>query len=343
MTLPGPDQETDTRALELRLWLEGCFGPCRNFRAISGDASFRRYFRFEAASGRTIIGVDAPPDKEDSSTFLKVAEALAAAGVRIPTVFRADLGHGWLALEDLGDVLLLQVLNTASVEVWYDRALAMLHDIARASLPAGWPRYGAEKLQQEMGLFGDWLLEEHLAWRWRTRERQLWQETVDALTGLALDQPLVCVHRDYHSRNLMCLEDGSLATLDFQDAVRGPVTYDAVSLLKDCYVKWPQEKVDAWLLHYRDALAASGMAMPSGDEWLFWSDTMGMQRHLKAAGIFARLWHRDGKAGYLADVPRTLSYLVDAGRRHDAFRTFGAWIADDVLPRFLERHPEWSA
>ncbi len=328
--------QTDARLGLLCQWIEQTLGSVTRVTAISGDASFRRYFRFVLSSGQRVIGVDAPPEHEDVQAFVKVQQLLKNLDVRVPDLYAGDVMQGFLALEDLGDATLFSVLSEDNVHHWYELALRMAALMASARPDQALPPYDITLLDREMQLFIDWLPERHLELRLSYREKNWLYGHFERLKQVIAVQTVGLVHRDFHARNLMVVDHKTLATIDFQDAVIGPVTYDLVSLIKDCYVQWPQTLRDRWCGAFREQLKAKGVTVPGQEEFLYWTDTMGIQRHLKAAGIFARLWHRDGKPGYLKDIPRTLSYIEQAGARHDAWRALGEWIQDVVQPRLAE-------
>ncbi|WP_428608540.1 aminoglycoside phosphotransferase family protein [Sedimenticola sp.] len=299
----------------------------------SDDASFRRYFRVTLPDGTTRIAMDAPPEREDCAPFLRIAEQLSAVGLHVPEIHAADTELGFILLEDLGSVHYLDRLNDVSADRLYGDALAALAIIQSVGPRQGLPTYDTEMLQREMALFPDWLLGRHLGLALSEQEQSALGDVFGLLVASALEQPRVCVHRDYHSRNLLVCRSPSPGILDFQDAVVGPVTYDLVSLLKDCYVAWPTERVQAWAMGYFELAVQSGI-LSSADEGRFlrWFDLMGVQRHLKASGIFARLNHRDGKPGYLADIPRTLGYIVEVANRYPELTALGELIERRVLP-----------
>lgn len=315
-------------------WLtHSCKIPDFTLKPASGDASFRRYFRVFPASGETCIVMDAPPPQEDCRPFVEIEQKLRSAGVHVPAIYEQDLEQGFLLLEDLGDQLYLPLLNEQTVDRLYGDALSALM-IMQACVDAGdLPLYDRELLMQEMALFSDWLLDTHLQLSLTEQERQVVGDAFTLLADSALSQPQVFVHRDYHSRNLMLGSSPVPGVIDFQDAVSGPITYDLVSLLRDCYIKWPADRVDEWAMGYYELCVQSGLLTQAHEsEFLNWFDLMGAQRHLKAAGIFARLNHRDGKSGYLQDIPRTLSYIVDVGKRRESLAPLGAFIEGRVLP-----------
>jgi len=317
-------------------WCEAVTGHAQAaLQPVSGDASFRRYFR--ASDGRqSVIAVDAPPNAEPLRPFVQIAEAYAAQGINVPEVFAFDEAKGFMLLSDLGSTLLLSKLSEQNATLYYQQAIKILPDIMRVTRvnDQPLPAYDEALLRREMALCSEWLFDQHLGITLTPAEQQLWQRTTDYLCQQALQQPQVGVHRDYHSRNLMVCDDGRLGVIDFQDAVRGPITYDLVSLVRDCYVAWPAARVTEWITFAYDELRRTEQlaATVSLAEFTQWADCMGAQRHLKAAGIFARLYHRDGKDGYLNDIPRTLNYIVTVARANPPLAEFGTWLAQRVIP-----------
>ena len=296
---------------------------------ISGDASFRKYYR---AANR--IWVDAPPATEKNREFIANSAALLNAGITAPLVLQYEMENGFLCVSDLGDRSLLSCLSDSSVTAWYTKALQLLPQLTQVQLDL--PVFDAEFMTRENAIFPEWLLEKHLQLELSAEEKTLLAETFALLTENNLQQPQVVMHRDFHSRNLMVSEAGSLAVIDFQDMVLGPLTYDAVSLLKDCYCRWPDPVIAqgaeyAWQLYVDTGVLSAGTSLPQFMQWL---DLTGMQRHLKAAGIFARLHHRDGKSGYLKDIPRTLSYVSDVAAQYPQLAAFSGWLQQRVLPAF---------
>ena len=298
----------------------------------SADASFRRYFRVATVSGETFIVMDAPPEKEDCRPFVVVAQAMADFGVHVPRVLELDLERGLMLLDDLGNEQYLQALSADNVDHLYGDAIDTLVRLQRRGPVENspLPPYDRELLMAEMALFSEWLLGRHLG------EPALGDgldEVFQWLADRALEQPRVWVHRDYHSRNLMVVEQNNPGVLDFQDAVIGPLTYDLVSLLKDCYISWPRPRVVAWVARYFDRARAAGLGGGVDfEQLLVWFDLMGVQRHLKAAGIFARLNHRDGKPGYLKDIPRTLGYVAEVCAMQPRLAPLGI-VVERVLSR----------
>lgn len=322
------DKHENARFAQLSRWLDHVLPEHTELEPASGDASFRRYFRLFSGS-RSWIVMDAPPEQEDCAPFIDVCERLAAAGLRVPGVFQHDLTQGFLLLDDLGEQTFLAALSPANAPVAYRRAIAALVRLQGADA-TGLPDYDAALLRRELDLFSHWYLGVHRGRELSGAERRGWDEVCAALVASALAQPRCFVHRDYHSRNLMWAPEGDLGILDFQDAVQGPVSYDLVSLLRDCYVDWPAEQQQAWVADYHRQAAAAGIALPGLERFQRDFDWMGVQRHLKAIGIFARLNHRDGKSGYLADIPRTLGYVRHVAAIYPELSLLRQW-ADECL------------
>ena len=325
----------DQRYRALLEWLETILPATPDaVTPVAGDASFRRYFRIQIGD-ETHVAMDAPPEKEGSDAFLALARHWHRYGLHVPAVLETDLAQGFLLLEDLGDELYLNRLHDeATADILYGDALeALIHIQPRSSPPDySQPDYDTALLEREMQLFPDWLLERKLALHLSSQEKAMLQTTFHTLIESALAQPRVTVHRDYHSRNLLVTDSNSPGIIDFQDAVNGPITYDPVSLLKDCYIRWPDEAVDRWLEQFREAAERAGLHHADSATFRQWFELMGIQRHLKAAGIFARLDVRDGKAGYLADIPRVLDYMVSAAYRQPALAHFAGWLEERVVP-----------
>lgn len=325
----------DRRVAELGDWLESAGIAGAALVPASEDASFRRYFRVHTSDGSRIV-MDAPPDREDSGPFVEIAGYLERVGVNAPRVLASDLARGFLLLTDLGSLPYLTELerNPASADRLYGDALDALSRIQEHGrvFQHKLPPYGEQLLTFELSLFRDWLCGRHLGIELTGEHEAAWEECCALLLGNALEQPRVFVHRDYHSRNLMVTGQNNPGILDFQDAVEGPLTYDVVSLLKDCYVRWPAERVRAWVLGWFSRIDRSLSGGMSDDELLRRFELMGVQRHLKAAGIFARLCHRDGKAAYLGDVPRTLGYIVEVAPRYPELAFLAALIEKEILP-----------
>ena len=284
--------------------------------------------------------MDAPPEQEDCKPFIRVAGYLEAMSLNAPQILEMNLDDGFLLLSDLGTTQYLQKLqdDPESSKALYADALLALSKMQTegAAFQSLLPPYDDTLLRFELSLFHDWLCEKHLGIEFSDEDETSWKATCDMLVANALDQPQVFVHRDYHSRNLMVTSENNPGILDFQDAVEGPLTYDLVSLLKDCYVRWPEEQVREWA---RDFYAASDSSIQDQldvGQFMRYFELMGVQRHLKAAGIFARLNYRDGKAAYMGDVPRTLGYIIELGSRYEALGFLAQLIGERCLPTLQE-------
>ena len=327
---------TDPRLAELQRWAEGIDAISgADLTPASGDASFRRYFRLRKDTESFIV-MDAPPGKEDCLPFIRVAGYLEAMQLNAPRIMEADLDKGFLLLTDLGSTQYLDRLNAdrSSAGELYDDALAALAVMQSrgGAFQSHLPPYDDALLRIEVSLFHDWLCGTHLQIEFNDDDETEWQSLCDLLVSNALDQPQVFVHRDYHSRNLMATSDNNPGILDIQDAVEGPLTYDLVSLLKDCYIQWPSEQVCQRVSDYHSQLDASLLGSIDQAGFLRYFELMGVQRHIKAAGIFARLNHRDGKPGYMRDVPRALSYIVELLPRYDELGFLVELINKRCLP-----------
>ena len=312
--------QPDSRLALLTDWLAACLpGAAFDIAPASSDASFRRYFRITLPT-RTVIAMDAPPPQEDCRPFVNVARLLRAAGVNAPAVLEQDLERGFLLLSDLGSTTYLAALDRGSAAQLYGDARAALIRMQVNAPAAGLPRYDRALLQRELDLFPDWYAAKHVERAWTEAERAPWQRSCAALLANNLAQPVAFVHRDYHSRNLMVCDDNP-GVLDFQDAVQGPLTYDLVSLLKDAYIQWDEEFVLDQVARYWEAARRAGLPVRA-DFAEFYRDFewMGVQRQLKVLGIFARLFHRDGKSAYLDDMPRVASGLRTACERYAQLR-----------------------
>ena len=273
----------------------------------SMDAGFRSYWRVQTADGSRIV-MDSPPDKEDVRPWLHVRDLLEAGGVRVPRVLAQDVEAGFLLLEDLGADTYLHVINGDNADTLFDDAVTQLLHIQAIAPPADLPAFDEELLARELRLFDEWFCGHHLGLALNCGDMDTLDGAYRVLIDAALAQPQVLVHRDFMPRNLMPAADGP-AVLDFQDAVHGPIAYDAMSLFKDAFLSWPDARVDAWLDRYHARAVEAGLPVPGLARFRRDADLIGVQRHLKIIGIFARLNHRDGKPKYLADVPRFFVYL----------------------------------
>ena len=322
---------SDLRLQQLQQWAEQALQQAIRIEVVSGDASFRRYFRISSDT-QVWIAMDAPPEKENSKPFVEIAQQLERKNVHVPHIQALDLERGFMLLEDLGDVQMLDKLtkngapNPAMAEPHYADALRALLHIQTHVDGSKLAVYDRALLSREMALFTDWLLGTHLSIELSPADKNILQLSFNALIASALEQPQVFVHRDYHSRNLMVLADNSPGIIDFQDAVYGPITYDLVSLLRDCYIAWPRAQVHSWVANYHNEALLNGLCSCDLPTFQRWFDFMGVQRHLKAIGIFARLNHRDSKPGYLQDIPRTLTYIETVCVEYEVLKPLGTLL-----------------
>jgi len=336
--------ENDARLALLQGWLARDLGlrPER-IEPASSDASFRRYFRVTIARSTRIV-MDAPPQSEDVRPYLRVTALLEPLGIHVPHVYEADVDRGFVLLEDLGSTHYLSRLGGGGDprQLYGDALQALAHIQLRGAAAAEQlPPYDRAPLARELALMPEWFLERHLALELTDEERGMIAAAWEFLIGEALSQPEVFVHRDFHSRNLMVVGERNPGVLDFQDALRGPIGYDLVSLLKDCYVSWPRERVLEWVSGYRALLQSRGGRVGAGPaQFLRWFDLIGAQRHIKVLGIFARLWYRDGKPGYLPDLELTLDYVRETCRLYPELAALSDFLERRVapeLPRANER------
>jgi hypothetical protein len=328
---------SDSRLALLRQWVAEDLGFAgAHIEPASADASFRRYFRLIRGADSYIV-MDAPPEKETVAPFVGVAQSLLGIGLNVPVILARDPERGLLLLSDLGKrQYLTDLLAGRDVERLYDDALDALVRLQTRGTQAArsLPPYDRAALIREMDLLPEWFLGRHLGQPPTSAERAMLDRLFETLAQSALAQPAVFVHRDYHSRNLLVTDEDNPGILDFQDAVRGAATYDVVSLLKDCYIAWPRERVIGWLLRFRERLKRAGLDLGADEELIRRFDLMGLQRHIKVLGIFARLFYRDGKPGYLEDLPRVLAYAREAAALYPETAEFARYIAEHIDPGF---------
>lgn len=306
------------RQQELQAWVAAALKlAAASLEPASSDASFRSYFR-TSAGGRSYVVMDAPPSQGDCRPFLRVAGLFKEAGVHVPAVLAEDLQRGFLLLEDMGRQTYLDVLDEGNADRLFGDAIAALILWQRATRNGELPPYDRAFIHRELMLFPEWYVTRHLKLELTAMDMLALQDTFKLLEDSALAQPQVFMHRDYMPRNLMVSEPNP-GVLDFQDAVMGPITYDITSLFRDAFVSWPEARVKDWRLKYRDAARHAGLPLPGVQEFERASDWMGMQRHLKVLGIFARINYRDGKPQYLQDIPRFLNYLREVGHLYKEF------------------------
>lgn len=316
---------TDIRLSQLKQWLTTLGQPQGllpdTLTPASSDASFRRYFRLLSESGSTYIVMDAPPDREDTEPFVKVAKLLEQAKVNAPRVLQASPSEGFLLLSDLGNTTYLSALSAKTAPKLYLDASKALVQMQLQNVEGLIPAYNKELLTAELMLFPQWYLEKHLQIQLSDQEAKALIQVFEVILSNNLGQPQVFVHRDYHSRNLMVTTENNPGVLDFQDAVIGPITYDLVSLYRDAYIEWEEAQQMDWVIRYWDLARQAGLPV-NQDFGEFYKDFewMGLQRHLKVLGIFARLYHRDGKDGYLKDIPLVLKYTRKVAERYADFK-----------------------
>ena len=317
MTHTTPSSSREAERLD---WARAALGdPRAPLERASMDAGFRSYWRSSGSGGSRIV-MDSPPGLEDVRPWLRIRDLLEGGGVRVPRVLARDIDRGFLLLEDLGTQTLLQVLDDDNADAQFEGAIGQLLRLQAIAPPSGLPAYDEALLARELRLFDAWFLGTHLGIALDCGAMEVLDGAYRRLVDAALAQPRVLVHRDFMPRNLMPADDGP-AVLDFQDAVQGPIAYDVLSLFKDAFLDWPEDRVDAWRERYRVRAEAAGLPVPATDRFRRDFDWIGIQRHLKVVGIFARLCHRDDKPKYLADVPRFFAYL------------------DEVLPNYPEMAP----
>ncbi len=321
----------------LQNWLTEILGTSAfNLKPASEDASFRTYHRL-FLKNKTFIVMDAPPEQENCKVFIKITKKLRACDVNVPIIHNVNIEQGFLLLSDLGNDLYLNKLNKSSIYELYSDALSTLVAIQVLVNVGGVDEYDKSLLISEMNLFREWLIEKHLNIKLSDSQVKILTTLFDLLVNNALQQPKVFVHRDFHSRNLMVTKENNPGVIDYQDAVYGPISYDLVSILKDCYIKWPKEEIDKWVDFYLNKLyEEKAQYRINRDEFVRWFDLMGVQRHLKASGIFARLSHRDGKHNFLEDIPRTLSYILDLKETYEELQSVCIILEELVLPRLKE-------
>lgn len=321
----------DLRATERLNWARGALrNTGLELERASTDAGFRSYWRTSGVSPSHIV-MDSPTDKEDVRPWLRIRNVLQGAGVRVPNVLAEDVENGFLLLEDLGTNTYLHDIDAVNADAFFDAALAQLVKLQKAQSPSDLPKYDDEMLGRELRLFDTWFCGTHLGMTLTCDEMEQLDAAYRFLINNALSQNTVLVHRDFMPRNLMQADNGP-AVLDFQDAVVGPIAYDAVSLFKDAFLSWPPERVESWLQRYHALADAEGLPVPALDTFIRDAELIGVQRHLKVIGIFARLHHRDGKPKYLTDVPRFFNYLDEVLPKVPELAALNAFIQLRVKP-----------
>lgn len=309
----------DQRLIELNTWLKGeCQLPVDHLRPVAGGASFRRYFRVITGSGSWIV-MDAPPGRENVADFIAIDRAFLSLGLRVPKILRENQAEGFLLLEDFGDQLYIDILNDTNVDALYAKAFDAILKIQACKDMSTWspPHLNYDFMLNELHDFVEWYLVRHLQLDISQAEKAILDQAFEFIVTIAANQQQVCIHRDYHSQNLMLLKNNELGILDFQNAMLGPITYDFVSLVKDCYISWPHDKTYKWIIAFQKKLLDYGAAVPHVEEQFIRDvEIMGLQRHLKAILTFSRKKHRDNDAGYLQFIPVALNYISNITKNY---------------------------
>jgi aminoglycoside/choline kinase family phosphotransferase len=321
MEIPEADnKEKDLRLDQARTWIQQLGVELQSeLKAVAGDASFRRYFRLKI-NGKSRILMDAPPPGEDVRPFIDIDRLLRATDLLAPEIIHADTRNGFLLLEDLGDDLYRGLLNEGNSDSHFPGLFDVLAKMALSVDADPLPDYDSDSLRNEMDLFPDWYLGQHRNGVSRDKFDQVWAGFCKEIIDSALDQPQCFVHRDFHSCNLLKTDTGGIGIIDFQDAKKGPISYDFISLIWDRYIDWPRERIEGWTEEYRQLLELE----IEPRKWLRYCDLMGIQRNFKVVGIFARLYYRDEKAGYLEMIPRFYGYINNTLRLYPEFREMSA-------------------
>lgn len=319
----------DDRVCAMRDWLS-CVFPEKSFSLVSlaGDASFRRYFRAHVGDESFVV-MDAPPLKENCDPFIAITNAFKNSVARFPAIFASDLDRGFLLLSDFGDKQLLPLLNNESADALYHSAMDTLLHIQRCDFVLNYdvPHFDDALYWREFEILNTWYIKKNLNKNLSMDDEKKLKSAYQFLIDSFSAQPTVFVHRDYHSRNIMLCDDNQLGILDFQDAVWGTITYDLVSLLKDCYIAWPEEQVEKWVAYFYEQLKKeNSINLPDFSTFMRWFDFAGLQRHLKCLGIFSRLHYRDHKKGYLKEIPRVLNYVMDVCEKYPELRGLESYL-----------------
>jgi len=324
------DPEGFPRRLSDQVWLN----------SLGGDAGFRHYYRVNTQP--SLLAVDAPPATENSAAFVAIGQQLRENGIHTPEVIAFEPSEGFLLIEDLGYTSYHSALLEQGPDLLYGEAMMSLLRMQQITPDDRWdlPHYDHKRLNDEMALFPEWFVQQNLQYSLSNDENVMLEKVFQSLSASALAQPSVFVHRDFHSRNLMAMEGCAPGVIDFQDAVWGPITYDLVSLYRDCYLRWPRDQVERWACAYGEMLVDAKL-MPEihHDEFLKWFDWMGLQRHIKVLGIFSRLSLRDGKSAYLDDIPLVIRYVLEVSDHYSEFHDFAVWFRAQLLP--LIEHQPW--
>lgn len=325
------------RATARLAWTRASLGDnSLTLEPASADASFRSYWRTHH-DGRSVIVMDSPPAQEDPRPWLKIGEQLSAAGLHVPAVYDKDLAQGFLLIEDLGTQLYLPALNDASADALYGNAMDALLRMQKYMAYDALPPFDENMLMFGLNIMPDWFLSRHLGHTTDVREQDILRAAFEVVVDNAMQQPRCFVHRDFHSRNLLIVDSNTPGIIDFQGALAGPITYDLASLLRDAYITWKRERVEAWVESYRRRLEKANLLDADIDrtQFLRWFDLTGLHRHIRLLGQFYRLWYRDGKPGYLADVPRVYQYVVSVARSYPELADFAGLLEHHAHDRDL--------
>lgn len=331
---------------DLKHWIDSVLGAQKTeLKPLSGDASFRRYFKLlsnEASktNAGSMLAIDSPPELINNAGFINIGNLLRKHGIKVPQIIHHQESSGFFLIENFGDQLFLNLLENSLEERLYQQAIDTLLKIQQISEVEYdyLPTYDAQLLQFEMNLFREWFIDKHLSLSLSAREHQIIEETFDLLTLSALEQPQTFVHRDYHSRNLMKTGDGSLGVIDYQDAVKGPLSYDLVSLLKDCYFELPEKDIERFAKYYWQLASELRLIVSDFKHFFQQFEWMGMQRHIKVLGIFCRLYYRDDKEQYLNDLILTFRYLEKASARYPQFEAFYGLLVNKIKPELCAKN-----
>ena len=315
--------------------MTGSYAMC----ALSGDASFRQYYRLRGLHS-SFIAVNAPPASEKNDEFIAISDLFNDAGLLVPQVLGFDDARGFMLLTDLGDELLLDTINASNADHWYGQAIHAIHSIQNISPPTWCREYNRAQMREDLQRFPEWYVENLLGYHMNNDEIELFESFCQTLINTALSQPQVLSHYDFQSRNLM-LAQGQLAVIDFQDAIVAPVTYDLASLLRDCYIAWPAEQVAGWAQQFAQSARDQHVMTHkvSNEKFLRWFDWMCVQRHIRVLGTFARLHLRDKKSGYLKDIPLVNQYVLNVAKQHRDLQEFADWFEQRIYP--LAKKQEW--
>lgn len=321
----GTSPKLDARIILGHRWLKRFHEDVsQDWYPVAGDASNRRYFRVRV-DGKVHVVMDAPPEFGSSKPFVDVCKRLRHAGLHAPKILRRNLKQGFIMLEDLGNDLYRDIVHKHNAQPFFDEAFTALAVMARDVNSEGLPEYDEARLHDELHLFTDHYLIRHLEYHMVHHQRILWRDLCEELVGAMLEQPTVFVHRDIHSCNLLRTEENSPGIIDFQDAVRGPLTYDFVSLIWDRYIAWPRDQLELWMEQFRLMVASD----TDPQQWIYWCDMTGLQRNIRIVGRFAQLLHSEGKPGYIKMAPQFYQYILDTLRRYPQFAGIKEWFGSE--------------